>query len=88
MAGEKFVFNITDKCVIHNLQCHYVSLGKFDKLKVWIVPTSHYLKLTAITSLPSSTVYVTRFLRRFLIIFVNSMIEDFYTTSYNLENSV
>ena len=63
------------------MRCSYgaiicASLAKFYKLNVCIIPASLYLKVKAIFTLPSSTVYFYE-ISRFLRIFNNSIIEDY-----------
>ena len=71
LYGEKkFVFCVTVRYVVYflKLQCYYAFLGKFYKLKVWIVPASLYLKVRVIFALPCSVIYfyeISRFLRIF-----------------------
>ena len=47
---EKFFFSVTAWYVVHmlKLQYHYVSLGKFYKLNMWIVLALLYSKVKAI----------------------------------------
>jgi len=60
LYGEKFVFSVIARYVIHmlKLQCHYASLGKFYKLNVWIVPALLYSKVRMIFALPCSTMHI------------------------------
>jgi len=89
--GEKFVFSVTAQYVIHKLklQYHYVSLGEFYKLNVWIVPASHRFirKVGEYLLFPVSLYIYFYEISRFLRIFYNSIIEGyinfFYTTSYS-----
>jgi len=97
LYGEKFVFGVTARYIIHilKLQGHCASFDKFYNLNVWIVPASLYLKVGAIFALPCSAVYFYE-ICRYLRIFASSIIEDYkllYTTSYSsdhysVENSV
>jgi len=94
LHGEKFVFSVTARYVIHmfKLKVHYASFDKFYNLNVWYRFIS---KVRAIFALPCSAIYFYE-ISRFLRIFDNSIIEDYkllYTTSYSsdcysLENSV
>jgi len=78
LYGEKFVFSVTARYIIHmlKLQYHYVSFDKFYNLNVWIVLASLYSKVRVIFTL----LYISM---RFLDF---SIIEDYkllYTTSYS-----
>ena len=57
---EKFVFSITAWYMVHmlKLQCHNASLGKFYKLRLWIVPVLLYSKVRVIIALPCSAVFL------------------------------
>jgi len=74
LYGEKFVFSVTARYVIHmlKLQCHYASFDKFYNLNVWIVLASLYSKVREIFALLCSGVYFYE-ISRFLRIFDNSL---------------
>ena len=85
LYGEKYVFSVTARYVVHMLksQGHYASFDKFNNLNVPIVLASLYSKVRVIFALPCSVVYF-YVISRFLIIFDNSITEDYkllYTAS-------